>query len=109
MASSSLSAWDLEFKAGLDGARYNRGMRRRTRLGLVIAILLLIAGFGAYAAFWFIVAGKIEDGLKEWAQSAREQKIEASWRGLRVSGFPFAFRVELAEAPFRDGAINPAP
>ena len=69
-------------------------MRRRTRLGLVIAILLLIAGIGAYTAFWFIVAGKIEDGLKEWAQSARDQKIEASWRGLRVSGFPFAFRVE---------------
>jgi len=40
MAASCLSPWDLEFKAGLDGARYNRGMRRRTRLGLVIAILV---------------------------------------------------------------------
>jgi hypothetical protein len=107
MAASWLSACDPEFKAGLDGARYNRGMRRRTRLGLVIAILLLIAGIGAYTAFWFIVAGKIEDGLKEWAQSARDQKIEASWRGLRVSGFPFAFRVELTEAALRDEAINP--
>jgi hypothetical protein len=101
------SAWDREFKAGLDGARYNRDMRRRTRLGLVIAILLLIAGIGAYTAFWFIAAGKIEDGLKEWARSARDQKIEASWRGLRVSGFPFAFRVELTEAALRDEAINP--
>jgi len=98
---------NLEFKAGLDGARYNRGMRRRTRLGLIIASLLLIAGFGAYTAFWFIVAGKLKTGLKEWAQSARDQKIEASWRGLRVSGFPFAFRVEMTEAALRDEAINP--
>src|SRR4051812_21227620 len=82
-------------------------MRRRTRLGLVIAILLLIASFGAYTAFWFIAAGKIEDGLKEWARSARDQKIEASWRGLRVSGFPFAFRVELTDTALRDEAINP--
>src|SRR5207248_10411531 len=82
-------------------------MRRRTRLGLIIASLLLIAGFGAYTAFWFIVAGKLRHGLKEWAQSARDQKIEASWRGLRVSGFPFAFRVEMTEAALRDEAINP--
>src|SRR5205085_4063721 len=82
-------------------------MRRRTRLGLMIAALLLIAGFGAYTAFWFIVAGKIENGLKEWAQSARDQKIEASWHGLQVGGFPFAFRIDMTDAAFRDEAINP--
>jgi hypothetical protein len=108
MASSWLPPRDPEFKAGFDGGRYNPGMRRRTRLGIVIAVLLLITGIGAYTAFWFIVAGKLEDGLKEWAQSARDQKIETSWRGLRVGGFPFAFRVELTEAALRDEAINPA-
>src|SRR5258708_27614670 len=82
-------------------------MRRRTRLGLVIAVLLLIAGIGAYTTFWFIVAGKIEKGIAEWAQSAREQKIDASWRGLRVGGFPFAFRIELTEAALRNEATNP--
>ena len=51
----------------MDGARYNRGMRRRTRLGLVIAILLLIAGIGAHTAFWFIAAGKIEDAQAKQA------------------------------------------
>jgi hypothetical protein len=92
----------------LDDARYNPGMRRRTRLGLIVAVLLLIAGIGAYTAFWFIVAGKLREGLGEWAQTAREQKIDASWRGLRIGGFPFAFRIELTEAALRDEAINPA-
>ena len=91
----------------MDDARYNPSMRRRTRLGLVIAVLLLIAGIGAYTAFWFIVAGKIEKGIAEWAQSAREQKIDASWRGLRVGGFPFAFRIELTEAALRNEEANP--
>src|ERR1700719_479581 len=82
-------------------------MRRRTRLGLIVAILLLITGIGTYTAFWFIVAGKLRDGLSEWAQTAREQKVEASWRGLRVGGFPFAFRIELTDAALRNEAINP--
>jgi hypothetical protein len=91
----------------LDGARYNRGMRRRTRLVLVIAVLTLIVAAGGYTAFWFIIAGKIEQGLAEWAEGARAQKIAASWHGLRVGGFPFAFDIELTEATLRDEAMNP--
>jgi hypothetical protein len=91
----------------LDGARYNRGMRRPTRLVLVIAVLTLIVAAGGYTAFWFIVAGKIEQGLAEWAEGARAQKIAVSWHGLRVGGFPFAFDIELTEAVLRDEAINP--
>ncbi len=97
----------LEFYAGLDDARYNPGMRRRTRLGLVIAVLLLLVVCGAYTAFWFVVAGKLEEGLTEWAQSAPAQKLDVSWRTLRVGGFPLAFHIELSDAALRDGAITP--
>ena len=82
-------------------------MRRRTRLGLVIAVLLLLVGCGAYTAFWFVVAGKLEEGLTEWAQSARAQKLDLSWRALRVGGFPLAFHIELSDAALRDDAITP--
>jgi hypothetical protein len=80
-------------------------MRRRTGLLFVTALLLILAG--GYTAFWFITAGKIEQGLGEWAEAARAQKIAASWRTLRVAGFPFAFRLELSDAALRDEAINP--
>jgi hypothetical protein len=82
-------------------------MRRRTRLGLVIAVLLLLVVCGAYTAFWFVVAGKLKEGLTEWAQSARAQKLEVSWRQLRVCGFPLAFEIELRDAALRDEAITP--
>jgi len=86
-------------------ARYNPGMRRRKGLLFVIALLLILAG--GYTAFWFVAAGKMEQGLGEWAEAARAQKIAASWRSLRVAGFPFAFRLELSDAALRDEAINP--
>jgi hypothetical protein len=82
-------------------------MRRRSRLGLVIAVLLLLVGCGAYTASWFVVAGKLEEGLTEWAQSARAQKLEVSWRSLRVGGFPLSFHIELSDAALRDGASTP--
>ena len=83
-------------------------MRRSTRFGLAAGVVLLVL-FGAYAAFWWIVAGRIADGLAGWRQSEATRKIDASWHGLRVTGFPFAFRVEIENARFRDHAWNPAP
>jgi hypothetical protein len=83
-------------------------MRRSTRLGLAAAGVLLVL-FGAYAAYWRIVAGRIGEGVVAWQQSVRARKIDASWQKLRVAGFPFHFRVELASAALRDRALSPAP
>jgi hypothetical protein len=81
-------------------------MRRPTRLGLALAVLLL-ALFGVYSAYWLIAAGRIEDGVGLWAQSLRPQNLDLSWRAIRVGGFPFVFRVELDEARLRDGGGSP--
>jgi hypothetical protein len=91
----------------LGGARYNLGMRWRTRLGIIIAVLLLIVAAGGYTAFWFIVAGKLKEGFAQWADSARAQKLDVSWQRVRVGGFPLAFTIELTDPVLRDEAINP--
>ena len=83
-------------------------MRRSTRLGLaIIGVLLVIAG--GYTGYWFIIAGQIERGIIAWAQSARSDKIEVSWQKLRITGFPEAFRIELATATLRDDGLTPSP
>jgi hypothetical protein len=79
-------------------------MRRPTRIGLVIAVLL-IAIFGAYSACWFVVAGRIEDGVAQWAGSLREQNLDLSWRTIGFGGFPLAFRVELSDARLRGRTV----
>jgi hypothetical protein len=83
-------------------------MRRSTRYGLVAIVAFLVL-VGAYAAYWHIVAGQIKDGLVAWRLSEQRHKIDASWGALRVTGFPFAFRVRLENAACRDRAWNPAP
>ncbi len=83
-------------------------MRRLTRLGLA-ALVALLALIGAYAVFWWVAAGRIEDGVATWARSVQAQNIDASWKSIAVGGFPFAFRVELDAARLRDGAISPPP
>jgi hypothetical protein len=84
--------------------RYNPDMRRPTRISLVVAVLL-IAIFGAYSAFWFVVAGRIEDGVAQWAGSLREQNLDLSWRTIGFGGFPLAFRVELSDARLRGRTV----
>ncbi len=78
-------------------------MRRRTLFGLIVLLLL----FGVYAVFWFVAAGRIEDGLVAWADSLRRQKLDLTWGAIRVGGFPFAFDVRLNDARLRDGATAP--
>lgn len=74
-------------------------MRRPLRLGLWAAGLLLLVAFGGYSAFWFVAAGRVEDGIGQWAQSLRaKNKLDLTWKTVRVGGFPFAFRIGLGEA-----------
>jgi len=94
--------------ASVEPARYNPDMSRPTRFGLAILVVLLVV-LGGYTAFWLIAAGQIEDGITAWKQSMRAQKVDASWQKFRVTGFPFAFRVELEAAELRDSAVSPPP
>jgi len=83
-------------------------MRRSTRFGLAAAIALLVLS-GGYTAYWWITAGRIENGLVAWRQSMQPRKIDVSWQSLRVAGFPFGFRIELAGASLADRTLTPAP
>ena len=80
-------------------------MRRSTRLGLLIAIVLLVTAVGGYTAFWFVVAGHIADGIGQWAESLRPHKLDLAWRAIRVGGFPLALRVELTDVVLTDQAL----
>jgi len=80
-------------------------MRHPTRLGLAAAVLLA-AVFAAYTVFWFVVAGRLEGGVAQWASSLRAQNLDLSWRAIRVGGFPLTFRVALSAVRLRDLAAT---
>jgi hypothetical protein len=83
-------------------------MRRSIRIPLVTLLVLLVLA-GGYAVYWRIVSGQIKQGLVAWQQSEKKNKIDASWQRLRVTGFPFAFRIEIDNATFRNHNWSPAP
>lgn len=78
-------------------------MRRTT---LVVLIGILVVGLGAYSAFWWIASGKIKLAAGDWAQAAHDKHIDASWQDIRVTGFPFSFRLELSDAVVSDKAAG---
>ncbi|HVH81385.1 MAG TPA: DUF2125 domain-containing protein [Stellaceae bacterium] len=80
-------------------------MRRRTVFRVVGVVLVIAAG--AYSAFWWIAAGKIEDAVTAGRESAQAQKIDASWKAMHVSGYPLSFRLELGDVVVKDGATTP--
>jgi hypothetical protein len=99
------SAWAL---VPAEPGGYKPHMRRPTRLGLAVLAALLVTA-GAYTAYWFVVAGQIKDGVVAWAQAARAEKVEVSWREIRLDGYPTGFHVELEAAALRDNGLIPAP
>jgi hypothetical protein len=89
-------------------AGYKRPMRRTLRLGLILFLGPAVA-FGLYAAYWHTVAERLQDGFNAWVRQARADKLDVSWRELRLTGFPIAFRIALKGAAFRYAALSPAP
>ena len=67
------------------------------RVSLLLFVLVLLAG-GAYAAYWFETARKIEAGMPAWAAAQRAEGYALEWQTLQVGGFPFAFGLRLGGA-----------
>jgi hypothetical protein len=78
---------------------------RLPRYGRLIAVAVLVVVLGGYSVFWFVVAGRIENGIGEWAESMRPHDVDLSWRTIRVGGFPLSFRAEAQEVLLRDPAL----
>lgn len=75
----------------------------RSGLLILVAVLVVLSG---YSSFWFIVAGQIENGIGEWAESLRPHNVDLSWRTIRVGGFPLIFRAEAQDVVLRDPALT---
>ena len=71
------------------------------RIATIIFLLLLVL-FGAYTALWFYIAGRMEDEIAQGAERERQNKLDISWKKLRVHGYPLAFRIEASGLLLRD-------
>jgi hypothetical protein len=79
--------------------------RSRFRLIVLAAVIVLCAG---YSALWWVVADKIKSGAASWRDDESAQKVDISWRGLSVGGFPFGWRATFKDFALRDRRHSPA-
>ncbi len=76
----------------MPGVAYNLPVVRRFPVILAAVVMLAVA---AWSAYWFRAAGDIERRLAAWATQQREDGMTVEYGAIEVSGFPFAWRVDV--------------
>lgn len=72
----------------------------------LIAAFLVILGT-AYAAYWHLMADRLEQGIERWAEEQRSHGLEADWTDFVIDGFPLRLRARFTTPRLirRDGAL----
>ncbi|MBK1669431.1 hypothetical protein CKO28_15440 [Rhodovibrio sodomensis] len=71
-------------------------MRRRTKVLMITAIMLLLAG-GALAGTWVWAAGAVQDGYETWRAERRAEGYSFQNADPEVDGFPTTVRARLRQ------------
>ncbi len=82
-------------------------VRRPMKVSRIVVwiLVLLVVAAGAYGGYWFITANRLQAGLDRWAAERRAQGYALAWTKESVGGFPFAFRIALADASLARGNL----
>ncbi len=64
-------------------------------LGGVLAVVALLCG--AYSAYWFILADRVERSVAAWTAAQNAQGRQIAYTGLQITGFPGPVRVRFVE------------
>ncbi|TNE40642.1 MAG: DUF2125 domain-containing protein [Alphaproteobacteria bacterium] len=59
-----------------------------------LALLTLVA---LYTLYWFHMASRIEEGIKDWASDQAREGTKVSWESLSVTGYPYRLVATLKE------------
>ncbi len=69
----------------------------RLRPWLALAVGAPALAALGYTGYWFAAAIQIERGIADWVASARAQGYAIEHGAIAVGGFPFRFRIDLAD------------
>jgi|AraplaMF_Col_mMF_1032025.scaffolds.fasta_scaffold00074_40 hypothetical protein len=76
-------------------------MTHRARILVAIAIVLVL--LGGYTAYWFYVAGQLEQGIDDWAAFQRQRGLTVEFERTPIGGFPLAFRTTFRQPHIAGG------
>jgi hypothetical protein len=81
-----------------------------TRRRLIVLALAVVALVVVVVAVWHLLARRLETQVALWADARRAEGFDLSWSDHGIGGFPFGFRLDLADARIaRDGWTAASP
>lgn len=76
--------------------------RLRTLIPVVSAIVI-VAILGGYTAWWFTLAGQVEDGVARWATERRAEGWTVKHEPIQRGGFPFSLDLAMPKPELARG------
>ena len=76
-------------------------MRARFGIGVLALLVLLV---GAYTAWWYVLASRVESGFDDWAAARQAEGWTVEVGSRHLGGWPLAARLDLSEVRLRGGA-----
>lgn len=77
--------------------------RLRTLIPVVSAIVI-VAVLGGYTAWWFTLAGQVEDGVARWAAERRAEGWTVKHEPIARGGFPLSLDLAMPEPELARGS-----
>lgn len=73
-----------------------------------IATMGIVVLTALYSAAWYVVAGKLEDGIARWTAERRADGWTASYSAIRIEGFPLFWRALIDKPDLATNRAVPA-
>lgn len=67
--------------------------KKPSRLGLFLPFVFLLIFVAAWSAWWFIAAGRINQGVDRWIEEQAGKGVDISYKSRSLGGYPFRFEL----------------
>ena len=79
-------------------------VRKPSRLGLFLPFLLLALAAAAWSGWWYVAAGRINQGVDEWIAEKAAGGAEFTYAARSFSGYPFRFELTFDQPAYKGAA-----
>lgn len=78
--------------------------KKPSRLGLFLPFVLLLIFVAAWSAWWFVAAGRINQGVDQWIEQQSGKGVDISYKSRALGGYPFRFELTFNSPRVEDQA-----
>ncbi len=76
--------------------------RRKSRFWLFAPIVVVLALFGAYSAYWVYLRGQLDQGIDQWIATQRAAGLDVAFEDKRLGGYPYRVALDVDAPAIRD-------